>query len=51
MLEKLKKYWKMATEGWIGWITYALLGIILAYATNFFLGIILKTDLPLSGCC
>ena len=47
MLEKIKKYWKMATEGWIGWITYALLGIILAYATNFLLGLLLKTDLPL----
>jgi len=47
MLEKIKKYWKIATEGWIGWITYALLGIILAYGTNFLLGIVLKTDLPL----
>jgi len=47
MLEKIRKYWKMATEGWIGWITYALLGIILAYATNFVLGLILRTDLPL----
>jgi signal peptidase I len=47
MLEKIKKYWKIATEGWIGWITYALLGIILAYGTNFLLGIIFKTSLPL----
>jgi signal peptidase I len=47
MLEKFKKYWKMATEGWAGWITYALLGIALAYATNFILGIFLNTDLPL----
>ena len=47
MLEKVKKFWRMATEGWIGWITYALLGIILAYATNFVLGFLLKTDLPL----
>jgi len=47
MLEKVKKFWRIATEGWIGWITYALLGIILAYATNFALGLLLKTDLPL----
>jgi len=47
MLEKIRKYWKMATEGWVGWITYALLGIILAYTTNFVLGLILRTDLPL----
>ena len=47
MLEKVKKYWKMATEGWVGWLTYALLGIFLAYGTNFILGLILRTDLPL----
>jgi signal peptidase I len=47
MLKIISKYWRKATEGWIGWITYALLGIILAYATNFVLGILLKTDLPL----
>jgi len=37
----------MLTEGWIGWITYSFLGIILAYTTNFVLGLILRTDLPL----
>jgi signal peptidase I len=47
MLEKIRKYWKIATEGWIGWITYALLGIILAYGTNFLLGLFLNTKLPL----
>ncbi len=47
MLENIKKYWNLVTEGWIGWITYALIGIFLAYATNFVLGLILKTNLPL----
>jgi hypothetical protein len=47
MLKEIKKYWKVATEGWVGWITYGLLGIVLAYLTNFLLGIPLKTDLPL----
>ena len=47
MPKMLKKYWEMATEGWLGWIVYALLGIILAYATNFVLGLILRTNLPL----
>ncbi len=47
MLEKIKKYWKIATEGWQGYITYAVLGILLAYLVNFILGYFLNTDLPL----
>jgi signal peptidase I len=47
MLEKIKKYWKIATEGWQGYITYAILGIFLAYVVNFILGYFLSTDLPL----
>jgi len=42
-----KKVWKLLTEGWVGYITYALLGIALAYAINFFLGFLLHSDLPI----
>ena len=42
----MREIWKRMTEGWIGYITYAVLGIVLAYTLNFFLGVILHTDLP-----
>lgn len=47
MLEKIKIYWNKITEGWLGYIVYALLGILLAYSINYVLGIVLNTSMPL----
>ncbi|MEM5815108.1 MAG: signal peptidase I [Candidatus Aenigmatarchaeota archaeon] len=47
MLKNIKKYWEKITEGWFGYIVYALLGVILAYSINFIFGLILNTKLPL----
>lgn len=46
MLKNLRKRWDKITEGWFGYLIYALLGILLAYLFNFFFGIILNTELP-----
>lgn len=38
--------WKRLTEGWVGYIFYAALGIIMAFLINMTLGFALSTDLP-----
>jgi signal peptidase I len=41
-----KKIWRFLTEGWMGWITYSILGFVIAFLTYRVLGIILSTDMP-----
>lgn len=41
-----RKKWESLTEGWFGYVFYALLGITIAYISNFLLGLALHTDLP-----
>jgi len=43
---KEKSIWKKVTEGWFGYIFYALLGIVIAFFLNMSLGLALNTDLP-----
>ncbi len=43
---KIKKVWKKLTEGWFGYLFYAILGIILALILNQTLAFALSTDLP-----
>ena len=46
MLKEIKKHWNKITEGWKGYVIYALAGIMLAYLINTILGFVLHTDLP-----
>lgn len=43
---ELKKTWKKLTEGWFGYVFYAILGIIIAFLVNMSLATALSTDLP-----
>ncbi|MDI6798717.1 MAG: signal peptidase I [Candidatus Aenigmarchaeota archaeon] len=42
----LRKTWKKLTQGWFGYIFYAVLGIVIAFLVNQTLGFALTTDLP-----
>ena len=46
MLKKIKKTWGKLTEGWLGYVTYALLGILFAFIVYHSLGYGLHTDMP-----
>lgn len=41
-----RKYWDKATEGWFGYVIYAVLGIFIAFLLNQALAFALTTDLP-----
>jgi hypothetical protein len=41
-----KKYWGKLTEGWVGYVVYAVLGIFIAFLLNQALAFALSTDLP-----
>lgn len=46
-IRKVKSIWKNLTEGWFGYIFYAILGIVLALILNQTLAFALSTDLPI----
>lgn len=45
--KEVKKIWNYLTEGWFGYIFYAILGIMLALILNQTLAFALSTDLPI----
>jgi len=47
MLKRIKRYWNNITEGLLGYLIYALLGIVIAFGINYVLGNILNTSMPL----
>ena len=47
MLKNVKKIWNEITEGWFGYVVYAILGILIAYFVNYVLGMTLNTKMPL----
>lgn len=47
MLNKLINVWNKITEGWLGYIIYAILGIVFAYGVNYVLSLILGNSMPL----
>lgn len=43
----INKTWKFLTAGWLGFITYAILGAVIALAVQSVSGKALETDLPI----
>jgi signal peptidase I len=42
----LRKTWDKLTDGWFGYVVYAVLGILIAFLANQALSFVLHTDLP-----
>jgi len=45
-IKEFKRNWKKLTEGWFGYVFYAILGVVLALIVNQSLAFALSTDLP-----